>query len=135
MQSQKPLQWILIAGAIFAMGAVLIGAFGAHGLKQVLDSYSLGLIDTAAKYQMYHAIALLVIGVMSAIPKFSTAWLQRAASAFTLGIILFSGSLYLLAFTHVKWLGAITPIGGIAFILGWLMLVMSIRKGLTSTSR
>jgi uncharacterized membrane protein YgdD (TMEM256/DUF423 family) len=135
MQSQKTLQWVLIFGAIFAMCAVLIGAFGAHGLKQVLDSYAMGLIDTAAKYQMYHAIVLLVIGVMSAIPQFSTLWLQRAASAFTLGIILFSGSLYLLAFTHVKWLGAITPHGGTAFILGWLMLVMSIRKGDVSTDR
>ncbi|MFT5665689.1 MAG: uncharacterized membrane protein YgdD (TMEM256/DUF423 family) [Urechidicola sp.] len=135
MQSQKALQWILITGAIFAMGAVIIGAFGAHGLKQVLDSYALGLIDTAAKYQMYHAIALLVVGVMSAIPDFSTLWLKRSASAFTLGIILFSGSLYLLAFTHVKWLGAITPIGGSAFISGWLMLIMSIRKGDVSTER
>lgn len=117
------------------MCAVLIGAFAAHGLKQVLDSYALGLIETAARYQMYHGITLLVVGVMSAIPQFSTRWLNRAASAFTLGIIVFSGSLYLLALSQVKWLGAITPIGGLAFILGWLMLIISVRKGFVSSDR
>ncbi|MFT5224726.1 MAG: uncharacterized membrane protein YgdD (TMEM256/DUF423 family) [Polaribacter sp.] len=129
MQNKNIKQWILITGALFAMSAVMIGAFAAHGLKQLLDSHALSVIQTGAKYQMYHALALLVLGVMSTIPQFSTLWLNRAGAAFTLGIILFSGSLYLLAITDVKWLGAVTPLGGLTFILGWVMLIISVRKG------
>jgi uncharacterized membrane protein YgdD (TMEM256/DUF423 family) len=133
MQTNKTRQKILIAGAIFAMCSVMIGAFAAHGLKQVLDGYALGLIETAAKYQMYHAIALLLVGVMSSLPQFPVRLLNWAAFFFALGIILFSGSLYLLAVGNVKWLGAVTPLGGLAFILGWLMLTISIHKGAIST--
>jgi uncharacterized membrane protein YgdD (TMEM256/DUF423 family) len=118
----------LVAGAGFAVLAVTIGAFAAHGLKQVLDAYSLGLIETAARYQMYHALALLIVAVFSAIPQFSTRWLRLAAIAFTLGIVLFSGSLYLLALSGIKWLGAVTPLGGVAFILGWLALIVGALK-------
>jgi len=110
------------------MLAVMIGAFAAHGLKQMLDIYSLGLFETAARYQMYHALALLIVAVFSAIPQFSTHWLKFAAIAFILGMILFSGSLYLLALSGIKWLGAITPLGGIAFILGWLALIIAALK-------
>ena len=116
------------------MCSVMIGAFAAHGLKQLLDGYLPGLIETAVRYQMYHAIALLVPGVMSAIPQFSIRWLNRAPLAFTQGIILFSGSLYLLVVSNVKWLGAITPVGGLALMIGWLLLVISIRKGFVSTA-
>jgi len=111
------------------MSSVLIGAFAAHGLKQMLDSYALGLIETAAKYQMYHAIALLLVGVMASQPQFPERWLNWSASLFAIGIILFSGSLYLLALSNVKWFGAVTPLGGLAFILGWLILTVSIHKG------
>lgn len=121
-------RWILVTGAGFAMLAVLIGAFAAHGLKQVLDAYSLGLIETAARYQMYHALALLIAAVFSTIPQFPTRCLKLAAIAFTLGIVLFSGSLYLLALSGIKWLGAITPLGGVAFILGWLALIVAALK-------
>jgi uncharacterized membrane protein YgdD (TMEM256/DUF423 family) len=123
----------LIVGALFAMCSVLIGAFAAHGLKQVLDSYALGLIETAAKYQMYHAIALLLVGVMASQSQFSEKLLHWAAFFFVLGIILFSGSLYLLAVSNVKWLVTVTPLGGCAFILGWLMLTVSIYKGVILT--
>ncbi len=110
------------------MLAVMIGAFAAHGLKAVLDAYSLGLFETAARYQMYHAIALLIVAVISIVPRFSTRWLKLAAIAFILGIVLFSGSLYLLALSNIRWLGAITPLGGIAFISGWLALIVGTLK-------
>ena len=110
------------------MLAVMTGAFAAHGLKQVLDAYSLGLFETAARYQMYHAIGLLVVAVISAIPQISPRWLKFAAFAFILGIVLFSGSLYLLALSGIKWLGAITPLGGVAFMSGWLALIIAALK-------
>ena len=110
------------------MLAVMIGAFAAHGLKQVLDTYSLGLFETASRYQMYHAIGLLIVAVISTIPQFSPRWLKLAAFAFILGIVLFSGSLYLLALSGIKWLGAITPLGGVAFIFGWLALIVAALK-------
>ena len=106
------------------MLAVITGAFATHGLKQVLDAYSLGLIETAARYQMYHAIALVMVSVVSTIPKISQRWLKFAAVAFVLGIVLFSGSLYFLALSGIKWLGAVTPLGGVAFILGWSALIV-----------
>ena len=128
LQESKISRWVLVAGAGFAMLAVMTGAFAAHGLKQVLDAYSLGLFETAARYQMYHALALLIVAAFSAIPQFSTRWLKLAASAFILGIVLFSGSLYLLALSGIKWLGAVTPLGGVAFILGWLILIIAALK-------
>lgn len=116
------------------MLAVMIGAFAAHGLKQVLDAYSLGLIETAVRYQMYHAIALLIVSVISAVPLISPRWLKLAAITFILGIVLFSGSLYLLALSGIKWLGAVTPLGGIAFILGWLALIIAALKNPDQTT-
>lgn len=121
-------RWLMVAGAGLAMLAVLIGAFAAHGLKHVLDAYQLGLVETAVRYQMYHAIALFIVGVISTIPQFSLRWLKLAAFAFILGIVLFSGSLYLLAFSGIKWLGAITPLGGVALIFGWLALIVAAIK-------
>ncbi len=128
LQDLKISRWVLVAGAGFALLAVIIGAFAAHGLKLVLDAYSLGLIETAARYQIYHAIALLIVGVISTTPHFSPRWLKIAAMAFILGIVVFSGSLYLLAFSGIKWLGAITPLGGVAFIFGWLALIVAVLK-------
>ena len=125
LQKSEFNRWVFIAGAGFAMLAVIIGAFAAHGLKPVLDADSLRLIQTAARYQMYHAIALLIVGVVSIIPQFSRRGLKLAAFAFILGIVLFSGSLYLLALTGIKWLGAFTPLGGLAFISGWLALIIA----------
>lgn len=118
-------RWTLATGAGFAMVAVMTGAFAAHGLKHVLDAYSLGIFETAARYQMYHAIALLIVSLVSCKPDLSRRWLKLSAFAFGVGIILFSGSLYLLALTGNKFLGAITPLGGIAFIFGWLALIIA----------
>jgi len=122
-------------GAGFAMLAVMTGAFAAHGLKPVLGAYGLGLFETAARYQMYHAIALFIVAAVSTIPQISPGWLKLAAFAFMLGIILFSGSLYLLALTGIKWLGAVTPLGGVAFILGWLALLVAALKHSPQTTQ
>ncbi|MDC1287422.1 DUF423 domain-containing protein [Gammaproteobacteria bacterium] len=119
---------VLSAGAGFALLAVILGAFAAHGLKAILDAQQLALFETASRYQMYHALALLVVGVMLTNPQFSRRLLKYAAVAFILGIILFSGSLYLLALFGVSWLGAITPIGGIAFLAGWLVTMVAALK-------
>jgi uncharacterized membrane protein YgdD (TMEM256/DUF423 family) len=121
-------RWVLSAGAGFALLAVVLGAFAAHGLKAMLDAQQLALFETASRYQMYHALALLVVGVMLTNRQFSRSLLKLAALAFILGIILFSGSLYLLALVGVSWLGAITPLGGIAFLSGWLVMMIAALK-------
>lgn len=110
------------------MLAVIVGAFAAHGLKHVLDAYALRLIETATRYQMYHAIGLLIVGLMSMAPQLSLRWLRLAAAAFIVGIFLFSGSLYMLALSGLGWFGAITPIGGVALILGWCALIVAAVK-------
>ena len=117
-------RWVLAVAAAFAMLAVLIGAFAAHGLKQSLSPDAIGIIETAVRYQMYHALALFIVALVSISGRFLAATLKLAAMAFASGIILFSGSLYLVALTGTGWFGAITPIGGIGFILGWLALLV-----------
>lgn len=99
---------------------------GAHALKGKLSEYHLGIFETAARYQMYHAIGLVLIGVV-AMNQPRTA-LTAAGGAMIAGTVLFSGSLYLLAVTDIKWLGAITPLGGLAFMAGWLMLAFAAIK-------
>ena len=121
-------RWVLSAGSGFALLAVVLGAFAAHGLKAVLDAQQLALFETASRYQMYHALALLVVGVMLTNPQFPRSLLKLAAIAFILGIILFSGSLYLLALVGVSWLGTITPLGGIVLLSGWLVMMIAALK-------
>lgn len=127
-------RWLIVAGAGFATLAVMLGAFAAHGLRPVLDTYSLGLVETAARYQMYHAIALVITGIIATNRHCSPRWSKLAATAFVLGILLFSGSLYVLALSGIKWLGAITPIGGVAFILGWCALIVAALKNSNRTA-
>jgi uncharacterized membrane protein YgdD (TMEM256/DUF423 family) len=93
------------------------GAFGAHGLKDRLDAYSLEIWGKASDYQIWHALALLACAALAA--QGWTRIAKAAAISFVVGIVFFSGSLYVLALTGIKWLGAITPIGGSAFLLGW----------------
>ena len=114
---------IMATGAAFAMLAVMSGAFAAHGLEPTLGAPQLVLFETAARYQMYHALALLVVAAISTMPQFSQRALKLAAWGFVLGIVLFSGSLYLLALSGIRWLGAVTPLGGISFLFGWLALI------------
>jgi uncharacterized membrane protein YgdD (TMEM256/DUF423 family) len=106
-----------LAGALLAGLAVLAGAFGAHALRARLDPTQLALWETAARYQMYHALALLLTGQL--LRGGSTRLLRIAGGLFLAGILLFSGSLYALALSGMRWLGAITPVGGAAFLVGW----------------
>ena len=118
----------LAVGAISAFVAVAAGAFGAHGLKNRLSPDMLAVFETGVRYQMYHAFALIV-----------AAWAQTrwpgtltitSGWFFLAGTVLFSGSLYLLSLTGLRWLGAITPLGGLAFLVGWLCLAWAaLRQG------
>jgi uncharacterized membrane protein YgdD (TMEM256/DUF423 family) len=116
----------LISSAIFGFLSVALGAFGAHSLKNILDEYEKSVYEKAVLYQMFHTIALLAAGLMQSFSK--EAYFSIAGWGFFIGIILFSGSLYLLSTTGIKWLGAITPIGGVAFLFGWFWLIVSITK-------
>ena len=118
-------------GAFFAFLAVGLGAFGAHALKASLDEYALGIYQTAVTYQMYHALALLALASLSAWcePNSSAQrWLGLCHKAFVFGIVFFCGSLYLLSFSGLKFLGAITPIGGGAFLIAWVSLVIALTQ-------
>jgi uncharacterized membrane protein YgdD (TMEM256/DUF423 family) len=115
----------LALGAISAFIGVGAGAFGAHALRARLAPDMLQVFETGARYQMYHAFALLVCAwVVASGPS---PWATRAGWAFVIGTLLFSGSLYLLALTGIRSLGAVTPFGGVAFLAGWLMLAWSAR--------
>ena len=108
-------------GALNMALAVLLGAFGAHGLKAKVTPEQLAWWHTACEYQVYHALALFGIGVLiAAQPQWSMA--KNSAWCLQLGIIIFSGSLYAMTLGAPRWFGAITPIGGLAFIIGWLWL-------------
>lgn len=114
---------LVAVGAINAALAVAAGAFGAHGLKDRLDAGALAVFETGARYHMYHALALVLCGVIATRGATTAGWILQA------GIVLFSGSLYALALTGVKGLGAITPIGGLAFLAGWIWLAWSAWRG------
>ncbi|SOB89587.1 uncharacterized membrane protein YgdD (TMEM256/DUF423 family) [Ureibacillus xyleni] len=117
----------IISGAIHGLLAVALGAFGAHALKNVLDDYGAGIWDTAVQYQMFHATALLFIGVLIKLLG-PIKQLKIAAICMNLGILFFSGSLFILALSGIGTLGAITPIGGVLFISGWILIIVSILK-------
>jgi len=106
------------AGALSAFLAVAAGAFGAHWLRARLSAELLAVFETAARYQMYHALAL--IAVAFAWSRWPAPAVRAAGWLFIAGTVLFSGSLYLLAVTGTRWLGAITPLGGLCFLAGWL---------------
>jgi len=107
-----------ICGAASAFVAVAAGAFGAHLLRSRLTPEALGTFETGARYQMYHALAMILAGLITV--SGATSGAKTAGWIFQAGIVLFSGSLYALALTGVKGLGAITPLGGLAFLAGWL---------------
>lgn len=114
-------------GAVFGLLAVAAGAFGAHSLKTLLDPDRLAIFETAARYQMYHALALVCCGLAER--QLGGRACRAAAWAFLAGILLFSGSLYALAFSGQRWLGALTPLGGLAFLIGWGLLAWGCWKG------
>ncbi|MFT6958509.1 MAG: uncharacterized membrane protein YgdD (TMEM256/DUF423 family) [Halieaceae bacterium] len=113
--------------SLSAMLAVTFGAFGAHALKGRLDDYALGVFQTAVQYHFYHSLALLAVGIL-ALSQTHSGLLRSSGWLFMLGIILFSGSLYGLSLTGIKWLGAVTPLGGLAFIAGWVCLATAAWK-------
>tara|TARA_B100001167_G_scaffold103060_1_gene62986 strand:+ start:482 stop:850 length:369 start_codon:yes stop_codon:yes gene_type:complete len=114
-------------GSILAGIAVGLGAFGAHGLRGILSPEDLVTFETGVRYQMYHALALL--GVAWAVTQWETVLLEWTGWLFVLGILVFSGSLYILVLTGQRWLGAVTPLGGLAFILGWILLASAALRG------
>lgn len=119
----------IITGAIHGFLAVALGAFGAHALENMLDEYSSGIWDTAVQYQMFHASALILVGIlMNSSILGEVKQLKIAKNCFNAGIIIFAGSLFILALTGVKWLGAITPIGGVLFLTGWILTIVSVLK-------
>lgn len=121
---------IIMTAAILLALAVAIGAFGAHGLKAHLSEAMLQTWKTGVEYHFYHSLGLLVIGVLSVLMPSNL--LNWSAAFLYAGIILFSGSLYILALTGIRWLGAITPLGGISFIAGWMFLAVAVFKGFTA---
>ena len=110
-------------GSTFAGLAVAAGAFGAHGLRERLSPDLLAIFETGARYQMYHALALLVVALVAG--RVPSAAATAAGWCFVAGILVFSGSLYVLALSGVRWLGAITPICGVAFLVGWVLLAVA----------
>ena len=112
----------LLAGSFFCLFSVILGAFAAHGLKSRLSDYAIGIFKTAAEYQMVHGLALIAVAIL-------IKWginLSLAGGFFIAGTLLFSGSLYLLALTGLKWLGPITPLGGLCFIIGWIVILVRV---------
>jgi uncharacterized membrane protein YgdD (TMEM256/DUF423 family) len=110
---------VLLAGALLAAAGVALGAFGAHALKATMQPAALGRWETAVQYQMWHAVALVAIGANGA------ARFGAAPALLGAGIVLFSGSLYLMALTELRWFGAVTPIGGMLLIAGWGLIAWS----------
>lgn len=117
---------LIIAGILGAL-SVGIGAFGAHGLEATLTANGrIETFETAVKYQFYHTFALLLLGILML--NMESGYFNYASICFIIGIAIFSGSLYTLSLTNMTWLGAITPIGGLALILGWIFLILGVSK-------
>ena len=118
---------VLICAAFSAMFSVVLGAFAAHGLKSKLTETLLNTFQTGVQYQMYHSLALILLVILYR--QMPQSLLLYSAGFMLAGIILFSGSLYMLALTQLKWFGPITPIGGVCFIVGWALLIAAALKG------
>lgn len=117
----------LLVGAVSALASVIFGAFGAHALKAVLSETQLTAFHTAVDYQFYHALALLCLVALQRFVKDN--WLKFAGLCFVLGTVLFSGSIYLLTLLEWRFVGPVTPLGGLCFMVGWGALVVGIAKG------
>lgn len=120
-------RWFLLLGAANAALAVLLGAFGAHSLKAHLAADMLAVYQTGLQYHLFHALGLLAVGF--ALKQISdSAWLRWSGWLMLAGIVLFSGSLYILGTTGWKWLGAVTPLGGVSFIIAWTLFAVAVVK-------
>jgi uncharacterized membrane protein YgdD (TMEM256/DUF423 family) len=118
---------LIIAGALLAFLGVTLGAFGAHALKSRIDGELLAVYQTGVQYHLVHALGIIFIGVLTQSLPLSK-WLPIAGWTMAAGVILFSGSLYTLSLTGVRAFGAVTPLGGIALLAGWLMLAAGVAK-------
>src|SRR5690606_19260373 len=119
----------IISGAIHGFLAVALGAFAAHALEDLLDEYSAGIWDTAIQYQMFHATALILVGILMSKAIFGEVrQLKIAMFCFNAGIVFFAGSLLVLALTGIGVLGAISSIGGVFFLVGWIMVMIAVVK-------
>lgn len=115
--------WVLLLGSIAGFIAVAAGAFGAHALKGAYSAEQMAVYNTAVQYQIWHSLALLGLGAFWRYAG-PTRWLVAAATCWVAGIALFSGSLYLLSATQVRWLGFVTPFGGVSLLAGWLLMAL-----------
>jgi uncharacterized membrane protein YgdD (TMEM256/DUF423 family) len=115
-------RWVAV-GAVFGLLSVVVGAAGTHVLESRIDADSLDTLETAVRFQMYHALALLIVGALAG--TWGHRMLNVTGWLFTAGILIFSGSLYLIAFTDIGAFGAVAPIGGLALILGWASLILA----------
>ncbi len=122
------MNWTTTA-AVFMALAVMLGAFGAHGLKDRLSEYSMSVYEKAVFYHFVHALGLLIVALLAKTGSLNSVGANRVAWLLSIGIVVFSGSLYALAISGVRILGAITPIGGIAFIAAWLLLAFEATRG------
>lgn len=122
LRGQGLMRLSIVTGAFFAFTAVMAGAFGAHSLRNLVSNRSLEVFQTAVTYQMYHAITLVLVALLTGF-GLSRRLLGLAAGFFLAGILLFSGSLYTLVLTDIRWVGPITPIGGVCFMIGWALLL------------
>lgn len=119
-------RWFFLAAGIFGFLGVAGGAFGAHALKTVVAADQLNIFETGIRYQMYHAFALALAGW--GLKEYGTPSFRYAGWMFIIGVALFSGSLYIMTFTGMKWFGVITPFGGVSFLGGWLMFIRGFWK-------
>ena len=124
MSEPRKCSLLLLLAGLFGFLAVLLGAFGAHGLEKILEPALLQRYHTGVEYQFYHSLALGIVGVWCLTQP--SRWLYYAGGAFTLGIILFSGSLYSYAMTGIKAFGMITPFGGMTFLVGWILMMYNV---------
>ncbi len=116
---------LLVIGSLFALLSVALGAFGAHALRKKLSSDQLAVYQTGVQYQMYHALGLLALGIYAAVFG-QNGWLSVSALLMVIGVILFSGSLYVLTLTGKRGFGAITPLGGLSWIISWLLFMIAV---------
>ncbi|MCB0352978.1 MAG: DUF423 domain-containing protein [Bdellovibrionales bacterium] len=126
VQTQASSLFVCAVAALFLAAGVALGAFGAHGLKEVLDAYGRDIWEKAAFYHLTHSLGALIVGLLGLIPAANFLSSTKIAWVLLIGVVIFSGSLYLLAVTKQRWLGAITPIGGSAFIVAWIWLAIAL---------
>jgi uncharacterized membrane protein YgdD (TMEM256/DUF423 family) len=128
MREYDGMNWAIVGCVLLAL-AVLVGAFGAHALRERLDAYASGIYERAVFYQFVHALGLVALGIAIRAHAAAAGTANLAGWLLVAGIVIFSGSLYALAFTGIRRLGAITPIGGVAFVAGWVALAGALAAG------